>query len=128
MVKAVTVLLIFQLIGETIVVGLALPIPGPVLGMAGLLAALLLRGSLPDWLDRTADGLLKHLSLLFVPASVGLLQHLGRLEAEWVPIVTALMISTVAAIAVGAGVFVLVAKLAGGAASGAERKDTRASR
>ena len=40
---------------------------GPVLGMLLLFAVLLVRGSAPDTLQRTSEGLLRHLSLLFGP-------------------------------------------------------------
>jgi holin-like protein len=133
MLKAITLLLIFQLIGETLVRAIGVQIPGPVVGMALFLGALLLRyrvkagdrqtRTAPDWLGDTADGLLKHLSLLFVPASVGLVQHLDRLESEWLAIGMALFVSTAAAIAVGALTFVLVARWTDHTASGAEVKD-----
>ena len=122
MVKAVTLLLLFQLIGETITRAFGLPAPGPVLGMGLLLCVLLVRGTLVDWIGKTAEGLLKHLSLLFVPASVGLIQHVDRIEAEWIPIGLALLASTIAAIAVGAATFVVVARWTGHRASGVERK------
>ena len=131
MLKAITLFLIFQLIGETLARALQAPIPGPVLGMALLLLALLVRyrgpaaGDAPrgpEWLGETADGLLKHLSLLFVPASVGLVQHLERLESEWAAIGLALLVSTVAAIAVGALTFVAVARLTDHRATGEEIK------
>ncbi len=114
MLKALTIFLVFQLGGETLSRALALPIPGPVLGMALLLAVLLIRGKgAPDWMEKTADGILSHLSLLFVPAGVGLMQHLPRLRDEWLAIGAALVVSTVLAIAVGAVVFVAVARLTG---------------
>lgn len=131
MLKALTLLLLFQLLGETLVRALTAPIPGPVLGMALLLIALLLRfgkrgiggpAGAPDWLGYTADGLLKHLSLLFVPASVGLVQHLERLESEGLAIAAALIVSTLAAIAVGALTFVGVARLTDHRAAGEELK------
>jgi hypothetical protein len=44
MIAALTQLLVLQLVGEVIARTLALPIPGPVIGMALLFAALALRG------------------------------------------------------------------------------------
>ncbi|MEQ8602777.1 MAG: CidA/LrgA family protein [Marivibrio sp.] len=131
MLKALTVFLAFQLLGETLVRALTLPVPGPVLGMALLLIVLLLRygkrgiggpAGAPDWLGGTADGLLKHLSLLFVPASVGLVQHLERLQSEGAAIAVALVVSTLAAIAIGALTFVGVARLTDRRAAGEEVK------
>lgn len=102
MLAALTVLLVYQLIGEVLVQLLGLPVPGPVVGMLLLFVTLLLRGTAPDWLRTTANGLLGHLSLLFVPAGVGVMQHFQRLGAEWLPITVALVASTIITIGVTA--------------------------
>jgi holin-like protein len=102
MLGALTVLLVYQLVGEVIVVALQLPIPGPVIGMALLFVTLIVRGTASDGLRQTAGGLLRHLSLLFVPAGVGVMAHLGRLEHEWLPISVSLVVSTLVTIAVTA--------------------------
>lgn len=102
MLAALTVLLVYQLIGEVLVQLLALPVPGPVIGMLLLFVTLLLRGTAPEWLRTTANGLLAHLSLLFVPAGVGVMLHFKRLGAEWLPISVALVASTVITIGVAA--------------------------
>ena len=109
----ITILLVFQLIGEAVSKGLELPLPGPVVGMALLFLALVIRGELPDGLKATAGGLLQHLSLLFVPAGVGVMMHLHLLRDEWVGITAALVVSTVATIAVTALVMAGLAKLSG---------------
>jgi holin-like protein len=59
-----------------------LPVPGPVIGMALLFAALAWRGgpSLP--LRESAQKLLQHLSLLFVPAGVGVMLHFQRMATS----------------------------------------------
>jgi holin-like protein len=101
----VTWLLVFQFAGEAIVRLAALPLPGPVVGMALLFAALVTRGRVPDALGAAADGLAKHLSLLFVPAGVGVMMYVRQLADEWLPIAVALFVSTVLAIAVAALVF-----------------------
>lgn len=102
MIPALTLLLVFQLIGEIAVHALALPLPGPVLGMALLFGVLVLRGSAPAAVRETAGGLLQHLSLLFVPAGVGVMVHFARLGQEWVAIAVSLLVSTAAALAVTA--------------------------
>lgn len=122
MLKAVTTLLVFQLVGEILAQAIGLPLPGPVLGMAFLMLALLAFRRVPDWLGETADVLLRHFSLLFVPASVGLMQYLARIEAEWRPIAVTLIVSTVVSIAASALTFVLVAKLVGASPKPDERK------
>ncbi|NBB69901.1 MAG: CidA/LrgA family protein [Alphaproteobacteria bacterium] len=82
MLTAFTALLLCQLIGEGAVRALDLPIPGPVAGMALLFAALVAYGEVPEALDRVGRTLLAHLSLLFVPAGVGVITHLGRISGE----------------------------------------------
>ena len=98
----VTWLLVFQFAGEAVVRLAGVPLPGPVVGMALLFAALVVRGRVPEALGTAADGLAKHLSLLFVPAGVGVMAHLGRLTDEWLPVSVSLVLSTLATIAVTA--------------------------
>ena len=74
MLNALTLLVLCQFAGEVAARGLGLPLPGPVLGLIFLLAGLLLRARLgrggpPAELKTTAQGLLNHLGLLFVPAA-----------------------------------------------------------
>ncbi len=100
MLDALTVVLTCQLVGELIVVGTGLPLPGPVVGMALLFLGLVIRGGVPESLGRVATTLLQNLSLLFVPAGVGVMTHLSLLESEWLPISVALVVSTLLTIAV----------------------------
>jgi len=100
-----TWLLVFQCAGEALVRLAGMPIPGPVAGMALLFAALLLRGKAPGALAAAAGGLGQHLSLLFVPAGVGVMMYVGQVAAEWLPILVALVVSTVLAIAATALTF-----------------------
>lgn len=91
-----------QLAGELIVAASGLPVPGPVIGMALLFAGLLAWGTLPVELAGVADALLGNLSLLFVPAGVGVMLHLSLLSRELLPISVALVVSTALTIAVTA--------------------------
>lgn len=100
MLESLTVLLICQLGGEVLVRLIGWPIPGPVLGMALLFAALVVRGNLPASLESAAGGLLRHLSLLFVPAGAGVMLHGALLAREWLPISVALVASTIITIVV----------------------------
>lgn len=88
-----------QLIGELTVRALDLPVPGPVIGMVLLFLFLMVRGHVPKDLASVADGILNHLSLLFVPAGVGVMLHFGLLGDDWLAIGTALIISTMLTIA-----------------------------
>ena len=42
----------------------------------------------------TSQGLLQHLSLLFVPAGVGVITQLDVLGRNWLPVLVALVVST----------------------------------
>jgi len=102
MLVGLTWLLVFQCLGEALVHLTGLPVPGPVVGMLLLFVGLRARGAIPEALNAAATGLLQHLSLLFVPAGVGVMLHFGRVADEWPAIVAAIVISTVLAIAVTA--------------------------
>jgi holin-like protein len=99
MLGALTLLLVFQLVGEAISHAFDLPVPGPVIGFALLLAALAVRGGATEELRSTATGILQHFALLFVPACVGVMVHLARLRDEWLPILVSVVISTILTVA-----------------------------
>ena len=80
-------------------------------------------GALPVWLGarglsddeiansdvgRAATGLLGSLSLLFVPAGVGVVQYLGLLSEHWVALAASVVVSTIATLLATVGVFLLV--------------------
>ena len=105
MIQGFLIILGCQLIGELIVVLLGLPLPGPVLGLVFLLIGLLLIGRIPDSVRQVSSGLLANLSLLFVPAGVGLVLHFDLLAEEWWIILLALIFSTLLAALVTALMF-----------------------
>ena len=88
-------LLIYQLAGELSVSLFDIPVPGPVIGMVMLFFTLVVRGSSTKSLDSSSSALLSHLSLLFVPAGVGIMVHFDRIVNEWQAISTALILSTI---------------------------------
>ena len=98
MIEAIATLLAYQLIGETLTYSFDLPVPGPVIGLALLLATLALFPPLLTRIRTTATTLLSHLSLLFVPAGVGVMVHFARLADEGVAIIAAVVLSTLLAI------------------------------
>lgn len=100
MIGALATLLVLQLAGEVLTRVLGLPVPGPVLGMALLFAALAIRGRTPEPLAAASRGLLSHLSLLFIPAGVGIIGHLRQLSEEWLPLLVTLVASTALAVVV----------------------------
>jgi holin-like protein len=113
MLVGITLLLLAQLLGEALTRGLGLGVPGPVVGLALMAAALLLAPRLRPVVDPAANSLLRHLSLLFVPAAVGIVQYLPLLRAEGLAIAASILLSTFAALVVTALVFRGVSKLMG---------------
>jgi putative effector of murein hydrolase LrgA (UPF0299 family) len=119
MIASLGLILMCQLAGEALVHAIALPMPGPVVGLVLLLVLLLLRDRLPalargplapGQLEPAAQGLLAHLSLLFVPAGVGIVQHLGLLREHGVAIVLVLAGSVVVTLLATVGTFLLLSR------------------
>lgn len=91
MLKAFIILLLFQLLGESIVSLADLLIPGPVIGMLLLWMALLIKNGASSELSNLSHNLIKHLSLLFLPAGVGLFFLPPAIQQYW-PAVLAAMV------------------------------------
>ena len=122
MIRALALLLACQLTGEILARALALPVPGPVIGLALLAAGILIHARYTGAdasqiesteLGRTAGALLGSLGLLFVPAGVGVVQQLPVVGAYGFALAVALIGSTVLTLLVTVYVFLLVKKLAG---------------
>ncbi|ACA16337.1 LrgA family protein [Methylobacterium sp. 4-46] len=122
MIVSLSLLLLCQLFGEILARGLALPLPGPVIGMALLLGAMALRdrhpGGLPKplvdgTLESTSKGLLGNLSLLFVPAGVGVVGRLDVLRAQGPALAVTLVVSTLAALVATAVTFAWISRRVG---------------
>jgi len=110
-VNGLTILLFYQLIGEISVRWLGLPVPGPVLGMIMLFITLLIKGNISQSLEGASTTLLSHLSLLFIPAGVGMMVHVERIANEWLSISIALLLSTAITLIFSALVVLFMSKL-----------------
>ncbi len=116
--QAVALFLVCQLAGETLVRGLGVAVPGfafpgPVIGMVVLFLLLAIRGKIGATVAVASNGILRNLSLLFVPAAVGIVQYWDVITQFGVALITALVLSTVLTLLVTVYVFVWVAKLTG---------------
>lgn len=105
MLEGLTILIFLQFLGEIIAGVTRVPIPGPVIGLAFLAAYALWRGAMPGAVEIAGDSILRHLSLLFVPAGVGLIAYGDRIMAEGTRILIVLVASTAITMAVTALVF-----------------------
>lgn len=106
--RGLTWLLLFQAAGETLARALALPFPGPVIGMLLVLPALHWRW-IREPVEAAAGFLLGHLSLLFVPVGVGVITHLDLVGRHGWQLAVVILLSTWIGLAVTA--FVLRALL-----------------
>jgi putative effector of murein hydrolase LrgA (UPF0299 family) len=83
MIPALSLILACQLSGEILSRALMLPLPGPVLGMIFLLVLMSVSEKIREVIRPAALFILQHLSLLFVPAGVGVVAHLdGSLSSD----------------------------------------------
>jgi holin-like protein len=94
-------LLLCQSAGEALLRLLGLSLPAPVIG-AVLLLVLLRWRPLQAPVGAAAEGLLAHLSLLFVPVGVGVITHLGLLGTHGLRMLVAIVLSTWLGLAVTA--------------------------
>jgi len=120
MIASLSLILLCQLAGEVFVRGLSLPMPGPVVGLVLLLLLLLVRdrfaalarGPLQGaGVENVSRGLLAHLSLLFVPAGVGVVQKLDLIAAHGIAIVVVLLASVVATLLATVATFLVASRL-----------------
>jgi holin-like protein len=120
MIASLSLILLCQLAGEAFVRGLALPMPGPVIGLMLLLIlllardrfALLARGPLQgDGVESASRGLLANLSLLFVPAGVGVVQKLDLIVNHGVAFLGVLVVSVLITLLVTVATFLFASRL-----------------
>jgi putative effector of murein hydrolase LrgA (UPF0299 family) len=120
MIASLSLILLCQLAGEVIVRGLGLPVPGPVIGLMFLLILLLARDRIAvlargplreDGVENASRGLLAHLSLLFVPAGVGVVQKLDLVAAHGIAFAGVLAVSVLVTLLVTVTTFLLASRL-----------------
>jgi holin-like protein len=120
MIASLSLILLCQLAGEVFVRSLALPMPGPVIGLMLLLSLLLARdrfsvlarGPLQgDGVESVSRVMLANLSLLFVPAGVGVVQRLDLIADHGIAFLAVLAISVMLTLLVTVTTFLLVSRL-----------------
>ena len=94
-------------------------------GRAPRLTPRVLFVSVGKTLDSTGKGLLAHLSLLFIPASVGVIQRLDVLAEYGVGLAVALVASTFVTLVVTVVIFVVVSRLSGSSMEAGEEGRAR---
>ena len=115
MLRGLAVLLLFQLVGESLVFLLGVSIPGPVAGLVLLFAALPVLDRL--WrqeaasIDEAAETLLSNLGLFFVPAGVGVVALASILSAQIWALGAVLILSALITLMLTVWAFIMVRKL-----------------
>jgi holin-like protein len=102
MIQGLLQLLLFQALGELLSHFVFTRIPGPVIGLVLLLVFLHWHGRVPDAIDTVGSGILQHLGLLFIPASVGVVLYWPLLREYGLAVVGALVVSVLATVGVTA--------------------------
>jgi holin-like protein len=123
MLVGITILLVFQFIGEVTAYFLGGYVPGPVIGMAMVAVVLVLTRGMKavepahrETLE-TSRTILANLGILFVPAGVGIIQHLDLIRDRGFALISIVLLSTVLTLTVTVWVFILVKRLTGGYAN-----------
>lgn len=99
MIRGFAILFSLQALGELLSHWLDLPVPGSVVGMVLMLAGLRFGLIQLHWVSEAASLLLKNLTMLFVPAGVGVMVYFDLIEQQWLPLLVATVISTLAVLA-----------------------------
>ena len=120
MIASLSLILLCQLIGEVAVRALGVPVPGPVVGLVLLLLLLLARDRYPalargplgnDGVESASRGMLANLSLLFMPAGVGVVQKLDLLAEHGIAILVILALSVIVTLLATVATFVAASSL-----------------
>ncbi|TLS39056.1 CidA/LrgA family protein [Pseudalkalibacillus caeni] len=97
------------LIGSLIQTWLGLFVPGSIIGMILLFLLLYIRIIPVKWISTGTELLLNHLPFLFIPVTVGIIQHLGLFGGHSIILIPIIMISTIIVMLVSGGISQAVA-------------------
>lgn len=97
--RGFTWLIVFQLLGSALHALCVPALPGPIIGLLLLFAALLYQGEVPGPVSEAASSLLRYLPLLLVPPAVGIMAYGQVIAAHFWAIVGALSLSVVLSLA-----------------------------
>lgn len=102
MLRGFLVLLVCQCLGEAFKALTDIALPGPVIGMLLLLAVLVIRGGVPEWLGQTSSKVISYLSLMFLPPAVGLFFLGPDFADQWPAVIAAIVLGTLLTLLVSA--------------------------
>ena len=98
-------------LGELIVWATGIKLPSSIIGMLLLALLLKLRVIKLRWVEGIANFLVKNLGFFFVPPGVAIMLYLDIIQAEFIPIIAASVISTIIVIVTTGWIHQLIRKL-----------------
>ncbi|GFH40791.1 CidA/LrgA family protein [Lactococcus insecticola] len=93
-------ILLFSIVGEFLSTGLNLPVPGSIIGMVLLFVALKLKWLRLRQIYDVGQFLIENMTILFLPAGVGIMSHWGAISKYWWQIIVIVVLAIVVNIAV----------------------------
>lgn len=97
--RGLTWLVLFQLLGTALNALFLTLLPGPIIGMLLLFVFLLLRGEVGEPVTEAASGLLRYLPLLLVPPAVGVMAYAEAIAADFWALSATLVLSLLLSLA-----------------------------
>lgn len=97
--RGLTWLVLFQLLGTAINHLFLSVLPGPIIGLVLLLVYLMIRGEVGAPLNQASSSLLRYLPLLLVPPAVGVMVYAADIAADFWAIAGALVLSLLISVA-----------------------------
>ncbi|WP_410511738.1 CidA/LrgA family protein [Paenibacillus sp. BR2-3] len=94
-VAQVALLYLFFMAGDYVQKLLHLPIPGSIVGLLLLFILLLCKVVPVRWIESGATTVLSYLPLFFIPATAGIVNHMGIFSGKGLLLIVVLIISTV---------------------------------
>ncbi|AKX55148.1 murein hydrolase transporter LrgA [Thiopseudomonas alkaliphila] len=98
--RGLSMLILFQLLGTAINVLFLPMLPGPILGFVLMFVYLLLRGGVSENINLASSSLLKYLPLLLTPPAVGIMAHTDAVMADFWAVFGSLVISVLVSVVV----------------------------
>ena len=99
-VKQIGIILGITMVGEILYQVLPLPVPAGVYGLFIMLAALMSKAVKLESVEGTGNFLMDTMTMMFIPATVGIVECIGEVRAVMVPFLIIIGISTLLVMAV----------------------------
>ena len=99
-VKQIGIILGITMVGEILYQVLPLPVPAGVYGLFIMLAALMSKAVKLESVEGTGNFLMDTMTMMFIPATVGIVECIGEVKAVLVPFLIIIGISTLLVMAV----------------------------